>query len=228
MVWYRARVKLSRAQAKQAAKISLGMVDDVDLVWINGQPMASGYGEEARVYDVPARTLQAGDNLVVVNVFDMWGSGGLHGPAAQRALRFADGTTVPLDEWEYQLPPHGLVVDAACALGTQLGHQHSLQRHDRAARQVWPARRGVVPGRGERRTRRRQTLPGATGGAVHGLAPAIRISAAVLRGAARQLECARDRARQQWLGEAARCATPRGGRGWQCRARGDHRHRQPR
>ncbi|HET9472621.1 MAG TPA: sialate O-acetylesterase, partial [Steroidobacteraceae bacterium] len=108
MVWYRARVKLSRAQAKQAAKISLGLVDDVDLVWINGQPMASGYGEQARVYDVPARSLQAGDNLVVVNVFDMWGSGGLHGPAAQRALRFADGTTVPLDGWEYQLPPPDL------------------------------------------------------------------------------------------------------------------------
>ena len=108
MVWYRARVKLSRAQAKQAAKISLGLVDDVDLVWINGQPMASGYGEEARVYDVPARSLQAGDNLVVVNVFDMWGSGGLHGPAAQRVLRFADGTTAPLDGWEYQLPPQDL------------------------------------------------------------------------------------------------------------------------
>ncbi len=108
MVWYRARAKLSRAQAKQAARISLGLVDDVDLVWINGQPMASGYGEEARVYDVPARALQSGDNLIVVNVFDMWGSGGLHGPAAQRVLRFADGTSVPLDGWEYQLPPQDL------------------------------------------------------------------------------------------------------------------------
>ena len=55
MVWYRAHVKLTSAQAKQAAKLSLGLVDDVDVVWINGQPMASGFGEEARVYDVPAQ-----------------------------------------------------------------------------------------------------------------------------------------------------------------------------
>ena len=108
MVWYRARARLSRAQVKQPAKVSLGAVDDVDLVWINGQPMASGYGEEPRVYDVPVRSLQAGDNLVVVNVFDMWGSGGLHGPAGQRALRFADGSSVPLEAWEYQLPPKEL------------------------------------------------------------------------------------------------------------------------
>ena len=44
VVWYRARVKLSASQARQAAKISLGVIDDVDEVWVNGQPMASGFG----------------------------------------------------------------------------------------------------------------------------------------------------------------------------------------
>jgi len=106
MLWYRARVKLTAAQAKQATKISLGVIDDVDLVWINGQPMGSGCGEGERVYDVPAKLLKAGDNLVVVNDFDMWGSGGLHGGG--QALRFADGSSVPLGSWEYQRPPAGL------------------------------------------------------------------------------------------------------------------------
>ena len=92
MMWYRSRVKLSAAQAKQGAKLSLGVIDDVDLVWINGQPMASGFGEEARVYDVPPNLLKAGDNVIVVNDFDMWGSGGMHGTADQFALRFADGS----------------------------------------------------------------------------------------------------------------------------------------
>ncbi|HEX5163364.1 MAG TPA: sialate O-acetylesterase [Steroidobacteraceae bacterium] len=108
MMWYRAKVKLTRAQARQGAKVSLGVIDDVDLVWINGQPVASGVGEDARVYDVPAKLLRAGDNTIVVNVFDMWGSGGIHGPAAQRRLQFADGSSVPLGAFEYQVPPPGL------------------------------------------------------------------------------------------------------------------------
>ncbi len=108
MVWYRARVKLSRAQAKQAATLDLAQVDDVDLVWLNGRAIASGFGEQRRSYAVPAGRLRAGENLVVVNVFDMWGNGGLRGPAGELALRFADGTTAALTDIEYQLPPPGL------------------------------------------------------------------------------------------------------------------------
>ena len=108
MMWYRTHVKLSAAQAKQGAKISLGVIDDVDLVWINGKPMASGFGEEARVYEVPPNLLKSGDNVIVVNDFDMWGSGGMHGTADQFALRFADGSAAALAGWEYQMPPAGL------------------------------------------------------------------------------------------------------------------------
>jgi len=108
VMWYRAHVKLTAAQAKQAAKVSLGVVDDVDEVWINGQPFAYGFGEAERSYDVPAKLLKGGDNVVVVSVFDMWGSGGLHGDAGQFALRFADGSGVPLGAWEYQVPPKGI------------------------------------------------------------------------------------------------------------------------
>jgi len=107
-MWYRARVKLTSAQAKQAAKLSLGVIDDVDVVWINGKPMASGFGETARLYEVPPKLLSAGENLIVVNVFDMWGSGGMHGDAGERVLRFADGSTAALGAWEYQMPPEGI------------------------------------------------------------------------------------------------------------------------
>src|SRR5688572_10418303 len=108
MVWYRARVKLNSAQAKQAATLELAQIDDVDLVWLNGRAVASGFGEGRRSYAVPAGQLRTGDNLVVVNVFDMWGNGGLRGPASELALRFADGSSAPLTAIEYQLPPPGL------------------------------------------------------------------------------------------------------------------------
>ena len=46
MMWYRAHVKLTKAQAKQAAKLSLGVIDDVDMAWINGRrwPAVSARG----------------------------------------------------------------------------------------------------------------------------------------------------------------------------------------
>jgi sialate O-acetylesterase len=57
---------------------------------------------------VPAKLLKAGENVIVLNVFDMWGSGGLEGSASGRQLRFADGTSVALQGWQYQVPPPGL------------------------------------------------------------------------------------------------------------------------
>jgi sialate O-acetylesterase len=108
MMWYRTRVTLTRAQAAQAATLALGTVDDVDIAWVNGHAMGSGFGDGEHAYAVPAKLLKADENVIVLNVFDMWGSGGLEGPASGRQLRFADGTSVPLEGWQYQKPPAGL------------------------------------------------------------------------------------------------------------------------
>lgn len=108
MVWFRAHVKLDKAQAAQAAKLSLGLADDVDVTWLNGRAVGNGFGDEARLYVLPPKLLKAGDNLVVVNVHDFWGDGGLHGPGEQRAVLLADGTRVPLTNWEYSIAPSGL------------------------------------------------------------------------------------------------------------------------
>ena len=108
MVWYRARVKLTGAQARQAAKLSLGLADDVDVTWVNGRAVGNTFGLEPRLYDLPAKLLRSGENTIVVNVHDFWGNGGMYGPASERALLLADGTRVALEGWEYQLAPAGL------------------------------------------------------------------------------------------------------------------------
>jgi sialate O-acetylesterase len=108
LVWFRAHVKLDKAQAQQAARLSLGLVDDVDVTWLNGRAVGNGFGDEARLYALPPKLLKAGDNVVVVNVHDFWGNGGLHGPDGERALLLADGTRVPLTGWEYSTAPAGL------------------------------------------------------------------------------------------------------------------------
>src|SRR6187401_1799800 len=108
MMWYRARVTLVRAQAKQAAKLSLGLVDDVDVAWVNGRAVGNTYGDAQRLYDLPSKLLKAGENSIVVNVHDFWGDGGVYGPASERALLLADGTRIPLTGWSYQVAPKGV------------------------------------------------------------------------------------------------------------------------
>ncbi len=108
MVWYRTRVKLTAAQAKLPATLSLGQVDEVDLTWVNGRAVGSSGCCPERNYALPAGTLVPGENLVVVNVVDTYASGGMYGPAGKRALVFSDGTRAPLEGWEYQIAPANL------------------------------------------------------------------------------------------------------------------------
>ena len=118
MLWYRSTIELTRAQAAQAATLSIGFVDEVDQTWVNGRPFgslgklarserakpATGAGPE-RTYVLPSGALKTGKNVIVVNVLDTYATGGLHGPQESRALHFADGTSAPLAHWRYQLPP---------------------------------------------------------------------------------------------------------------------------
>ena len=107
-VWYRARVTLTAAQAKQGGMLALGPIDDADVTWVNGRAIGSTYGLDPRLYELPPKLLKAGENVIVINVHDFWGDGGLHGDGSQRALLLGDGTGVPLGAFEYQVAPPGL------------------------------------------------------------------------------------------------------------------------
>jgi sialate O-acetylesterase len=104
-VWYGAAVHLSEAQAAQAGTLELGLIDDIDMSWVNGRPVGftSGAGT-SRAYPLPAGALKAGDNTVVVNVVDLWSFGGMFG-AQPRQLRLADGSIVPIGGWRWQMAP---------------------------------------------------------------------------------------------------------------------------
>ncbi|HEY0661493.1 MAG TPA: sialate O-acetylesterase [Lysobacter sp.] len=107
MLWYRTSVNLSAQQAVQDAVLVLGPVDEMDVTWVNGRAVGSTYGAGAgREYPIPQGLLHAGDNHVVVNVLDTYRDGGLAGPASAHALRFQDGSRVPLDSgWKYRAMP---------------------------------------------------------------------------------------------------------------------------
>jgi len=104
-VWYGTSVRLSDAQAAQAATLELGLIDEIDMSWVNGRPagMTAGAGT-ARAYPLPAGSLRAGDNTIVANIVDLWSFGGMYGDQPRR-LRLADGSLVPLETWRWQIAP---------------------------------------------------------------------------------------------------------------------------
>src|SRR3984885_9737508 len=110
MVWFRRSVAITPEQAALGASLSLGAIDEVDETWVNARAIANsfGWGTE-RTYPLPAGVLRAGDNSIVVNVVKTCCAGGMLGPPDHMALRFADGSTVPLGgQWRYQFVPESM------------------------------------------------------------------------------------------------------------------------
>lgn len=107
MVWFRAVVELTSAQAQRGAVLSLGPIDEIDQTWINGHVVSntSGWSTE-RTYAVPPEHLQAGKNVVVVNVLNTYGAGGLLDvPSGHRALVTGTGDRLALKDWRYRKVP---------------------------------------------------------------------------------------------------------------------------
>ncbi|WP_010217065.1 sialate O-acetylesterase [Sphingomonas sp. PAMC 26621] len=102
MLWYQKTITLTAAQARQMATIAIGAIDDADRTWINGKPVGGRGGWDVRMYTVPAGTLQAGRNVLTINVENAYSTGGMPGPADAMRLTFADGSSVPIAEgWRY-------------------------------------------------------------------------------------------------------------------------------
>lgn len=105
MVWFRREVVLTAAQAKAAARIALGTLDDVGRVWINGKGVGmSPRAWQPNMFDIPAGVLRAGANVIIVNVQDSYANGGMEGPADDMKLTFGEADTMPLGEgWTYAI-----------------------------------------------------------------------------------------------------------------------------
>jgi len=105
IIWLRKEVELTAAQARQAATLELGPVDDADVTWVNGRYVGGQQGwDTPRVYALPAGTLKPGRNLIAVGVLDTNGGGGAWGAAESKRLRLADGTSIALSSgWRHRI-----------------------------------------------------------------------------------------------------------------------------
>jgi sialate O-acetylesterase len=104
-IWLRATITLTDKQARQGATLSLGPVDDLDTTFVNGREVGSSQGwDRPREYKVAPGVLKAGANVIAVRAIDTSGGGGAWGPAAQKGLKFDDGSFAPLGAtWRYKV-----------------------------------------------------------------------------------------------------------------------------
>jgi sialate O-acetylesterase len=104
-IWLRATITLTAKQARQGATLSLGPIDDLDTTFVNGREIGSSQGwDKPREYKVAPGVLKAGANLIAVRAIDTSGGGGAWGPAAQKGLKFDDGSFAPLGAtWRYKI-----------------------------------------------------------------------------------------------------------------------------
>jgi sialate O-acetylesterase len=101
--WFRERVTLTPAEAAQPATLHLSAADDMDQTFVNGISVGGLRDPfSPRSYAIPKGLLKPGVNEIMVFVRNVWGQGGLTGPADKFALTFASGEMKPLTTgWEY-------------------------------------------------------------------------------------------------------------------------------
>lgn len=104
-VWFSKTIDLSTAEAEAAKSINIGLVDDIDATWVNGQFLGSTFSwSDERRYDIPGGLLTEGTNTITVNVLNGYGPGGLVGPNDAMRLVLEGRSSIPIDQgWRYKL-----------------------------------------------------------------------------------------------------------------------------
>ena len=103
VVWQTCRFTLSENYVGKEAVLSLHVIDDDDITWINGQKIGGTVGYDVRrLYSVPAGVLKE-SNEITLKISDYRGGGGLYGPANEIYLKVGD-KTIPLSgKWKYKV-----------------------------------------------------------------------------------------------------------------------------
>lgn len=104
-VWFTRNVTLTEAQAEQDAVLSLGIIDEKDVTWVNGTLVgAMDSWSEGRQYSVGKQTLRSGQNTIIVMAENGYGAGGMIGPNDAVSLSFEQGQTIDLNrDWRYKI-----------------------------------------------------------------------------------------------------------------------------
>lgn len=103
MIWFMLDVELPADANEKAAELSLGVIDDNDIAWVNGVKVGETIGYNIRrAYSVPTGLLKAGKNRIAVRVHDTGGGAGFYGNSQDMVLRVGDRAYPLAGEWKYK------------------------------------------------------------------------------------------------------------------------------
>ena len=101
-VWFRRTVTVPAAWAGQNAVLDLGIIDDYDTAYFNGEkigatgPETPSWWTTSRHYRIPGRLLKAGENVVAVRIFNDYCDGGFMSKAADLGLALDTDAATPI------------------------------------------------------------------------------------------------------------------------------------
>lgn len=113
-VLLRHTVDLTKQEASAGGTLSIGIIDDGDMTFVNGHPVGDTFSwDSERHYRVPVSYLHAGTNEILVVASNSWGEGGFQSPADHLNFVIDGGKTIPLSsDWQFavaktsEMPPH--------------------------------------------------------------------------------------------------------------------------
>jgi len=109
-VWFRRVVEIPATAAGKELILSLGVIDDMDVTYFNGERIGATGAETPnfwtvpRSYSIPASIVKKGRAVIAVRLFDQFGAGGFGGTARQMFLSPPSGRSIPLaGAWRYRI-----------------------------------------------------------------------------------------------------------------------------
>lgn len=105
VVWFAKTLELGKEVEGKAGVLHLGPIDDSDVSWVNGKQVGETFNKYnvARKYELPAGTLKAGKNTVVVRVEDYHGGGGIYADSKDFYLQIGDKKMTLEGNWQYKI-----------------------------------------------------------------------------------------------------------------------------
>ncbi|MGX5688530.1 sialate O-acetylesterase [Arcticibacter tournemirensis] len=90
-VWVKKTVNVPASMIGQPVYLELGLIDDIDITYVNGQKVGSKDNKYlARRYEIPSHLLKEGRNTLTIRIIDKEGRGGI---VPGKKYRFTNGKT---------------------------------------------------------------------------------------------------------------------------------------